>query len=268
MPVNGPPAWSETTAFALRIAGEAGDFLLERFRRDPALLSRRGTAKEITTQYDKESDALIVSAVRGAFPAHGILAEESGAVEGQEDILWLIDSLDGSSNFAVGNPFFAVSIGIMKSGSLQAGVIHAPFLGETYVAEAGKGAWLNGERIHASDIAALEGSYLVCCEGGDATKLGVVALNASLHPVVKDLRKLGSAAIEGAWVAAGRVEGYYSPNLDPWDAAAAVIIAREAGGQASNFQNEPWQPRRDSCLITNGKVHERILAAIRNLQNT
>ncbi len=244
---------------ATRIAREAGTYLLEHFRKDDSLAGRRGTAKEITTRYDKGSDRIIVGAIEKQYPAHNILTEESGRRDKRSAYTWIVDSLDGSSNFANGNPFFAVSIALVKNAGLELGVVYAPFLDEMYVAEKGKGATLNGKRIHVSDTADIAKTYLLACEGGDKSNERLAGLMASLHPIVKDMRKLGSAALEGCYVGCGRAEAYVTFSIDSWDIAAAALIVREAGGRVTDFSGRKWPIRRSDAVMSNGKVHEEIL---------
>ncbi len=249
--------------FAIATAKKASLYLIKNFKKDAKLLSKRGVAKEITIKYDKGSDKIIVNEIIKKYQNHNLLTEESGFIDKKSDFTWIIDSLDGSSNFAVGNPFFAVSIALMKGNELVLGVINAPILKEIFVAEKGKGAFLNGKRIHVSGTNELSNSYFVCCEGGDKTNARIAKINYIFHPLIKDLRKLGSAALEGAWVACGRAEVYITPNISPWDIAAAVLLVEEAGGKVTDFKGNEWQPKKSDIILSNGKIHDKVLSMIK-----
>lgn len=245
--------------FAVSVAKKAGKFLLQSFRKDKNLTHKRGTAKEVHLLQDLKSDKLIIKEIQRKFPTHNILTEESGFIDKKSDYTWVIDPLDGSTNFARGNPFFAVSIAVMKNKKSVLGVVFAPFLKEMYVAERGKGASLNGKRIHVSKINTLAKSYFVSCEGGDATNKEVAKINAKFHPLVKDMRKLGSAALESSSVAGARSEAYIVRQISPWDVAAGVLLVEEAGGKVTDFTGKPWKAKKVNLVFSNGKVHQKIL---------
>ena len=249
---------------AITSAKESGKFLLYNFRKDSSLVKNRSLAKEISTKYDKESDRIIIAEITKRFPEHSLLTEESGLTDNKSEYLWIIDSLDGTSNFSLGNPFFAVSIALAKSNELILGVVYAPFLDEIYIAEKGKGAFLNGKPIHVSEISELKNSYLVSCEGGDKSNKRHAQINYLFHPDIKDMRKLGSAALEACFVASGRAEGYITFNISPWDVAAGVIIVEESGGTATDFSGNKWKPAESDVLISNGILHDIILRKIKH----
>lgn len=251
--------------FAVTLAKKAGAFLLQSFRKDKALIKKRGTAKEVHFLQDLKSDKLIIKEIQKKFPKHSILTEESGFIDKKSDYTWVIDPLDGSTNFARGNPFFAVSIALLKKNTVILGVINAPFLKELYVAEIRKGAYLNGKRLHVSKTAKLSQSYLVSCEGGDATNALIAKINALFHPLVKDMRKLGSAALESSSVACARSEAYIVRQISPWDIAAGVLLVEEAGGRVADFAGKPWKAKKANLVFSNGKVHGELLNRVRRL---
>jgi myo-inositol-1(or 4)-monophosphatase len=244
------------------VAKKAGRFLLKHFKKDAFLTAKRGVAKEIVTEYDKRSDKLIVKEIRRHYPEDTITSEEGGTIEGLTAYRWLVDSLDGSGNFASGNPFFAVSVGLMKGRKLKCGVIFAPFLRELFIAVRNKGAFLNGKRIKVSSVRELRDAYLLSCEGGEKDNKRIARINSCLHPKVKDLRKLGSAALEAAWVATGRADAYFTTSIHAWDVAAGVLLVREAKGRVSDFHGRTWQARQNDVLFSNGKLHNTIIAQL------
>lgn len=251
------------TNFAVETAKKAGRFLLANFRKDESIAGRRGLSKEVTTKYDKESDRMIVEAIGKKFPGHDIMAEESSHARKGSDYLWIVDSMDGSGNFANGNPFFSVSIALAKNNHVILGVIYAPKLDELFVAEKGRGATLNGKKIHVSEVSDLSKSYLVSCEGADPDNRRMAKAAWLMHPRVKDYRKLGSAAMEGGFVASGRAEAYITFRIQPWDVAAAVLLVEEAGGKVTDFKGRPWGIEQTDLVMSNGKLHDEVLEAVK-----
>lgn len=249
---------------AINTAVRAGDFLIQNFRKDEALLKERGLSKEIVTRYDQDSDKLILEELQNYFPDHNFLTEETGFIDNKSECLWIIDSMDGSGNFAAGNPFFSVSIALAKNNEVILGVVYAPFLNELYTAEKGKGAYLNSNPIKVSEVEVLSKAYIVTCEGG-STNQRLAEFYKQLYPQVKDMRKLGSAAIEGGFVATGRADSYLTLQIDPWDVAATVLIVQEAGGKATDLKGNPWTIEKSDLLLTNNKLHSSILEKINNL---
>jgi len=244
------------------LARQAGQTLMQHFRQDWALLKERGTAKEVATRYDKEVDSQIIAEIKRHYPGHSLLTEESGSIQGDPDWLWIVDSLDGTGNFANFNPLFSVCIAVLHQGELVLGAVYAPAIDEFYFAEKKEGAYLNGMKIQVSDVSDLGQSYVLYCEGGDRNKVRTGELLHEVYPHVTDIRKLGSAGLETAWVATGRREAYYTTKIEPWDVAAGVLLVQEASGQVSDFQGNPWQPQTSDLLFSNGKVHEKVLGLI------
>ena len=244
------------------LARTAGDTLMKYFRQDWSLLKERTTAKEAATKYDKEVDSLIVAEIKRHYPHHSLLTEESGFLQGGRDWLWIVDSLDGTGNFANFNPFFSVCIALMHQNELLLGVIYAPAIDEFYFAEKGKGAYLNEVKIQVSDVSDLSQSYIFYCEGGDRNRERTGKLLHKVYPRVTDMRKLGSAGLETAWVAAGKGEAYFTTRIEPWDVAPGVLLVQEAGGKVTDFQGNPWKSTTSDLLVSNNKLHEKILGLI------
>ena len=241
------------------LARQAGDALMRHFRQDWALLRQRGTAKDVATRYDKEVDSLIIAGIQRYYPSHSLLTEESGSLQGDPEWLWIVDSLDGTGNFANFNPLFSVCIALMNQDEPVLGAVYAPAIDEFYCAEKGKGAYLNGMKIQVSDVSDLGHSYVLYCEGGDKNKVRTGELLHEVYPHVTDIRKLGSAGLETAWVAAGRRDAYYTTRIEPWDVAAGVLLVQEAGGRVSDFEGNRWQPQTGDLLFSNEKLHDNIL---------
>jgi len=244
------------------LARKAGDTLMKHFRQDWTLLKERSTAKEATTKYDKEVDRLIIKEIKRHYPHHSLLTEESGFLHDDPDWLWIVDSLDGTGDFADFNPFFSVCIALMHKSEILLGAIYAPAIDEFYFAEKGQGAYLNGVKIQVSDVSDLSQSYIFYCEGGDKDRGRTGELLHKVYSRVTDIRKLGSAGLETAWVAAGKGEAYFSTRIEPWDVAPGVLLVQEAGGKVSDFQGNPWNPQTGDLLFSNKKLHEKILSLI------
>lgn len=246
-------------SFIEGLARHAGDVLLSHFAQDEGLLRMRSSVKEAATQYDKTIDELIVRQIRERYPHHSLLTEESGLLKGDPEWLWIVDSLDGTVNFASSNPLFSVCIAVMHGGELLLGTVHAPAIGELFIAEKGNGAYLNGERIHVSDVSELRQAYLFYCEGGEKDRLRTGSIMGNVYPEAMDLRKLGSAGLETAWVAAAKGDAYFTTSIEPWDVAAGVLLVQEAGGQVSDFNGNAWKPEKGDLLFSNGTLHSALL---------
>ena len=248
--------------FICQVATKAGDMLMNYYHMDPALTAMRSTAKDAATQYDKLVDEMIIERIEKEFPNHSILTEESGLFEKDPDWLWIVDSLDGTGNFANQNPFFAVSIALLRKGEPILGAINAPALEEFYVAEKSCGAFLNGKKIAVSNIDNLKKSYVIYCEGGDKDRSRTGGFLNAVYPHVTDIRKLGSAGLEIAWVAAGKSEAYFTTQIESWDVAAGVVLLAEAKGRTTDFNGNPWKPQKEDLLFSNGEVHGELLAML------
>ena len=217
---------------------------------------------DLVTEADREAESRIVDTIRQQYPQHGFLAEEGGAVQGQVDGLWIIDPLDGTTNFAHGLPTCCVSIAFMAEAAIQLGVVLAPFANELFVAVRGAGAQCNGRPIRVSPTGALVDSLLVTGFPYNVRDI--------LEPTVKrfsrclaasrGLRRLGSAALDLCYVATGRFEAFWEENLKPWDTAAGALIVEEAGGRVTDFANRYFQPTdSQTTLATNGRLHASML---------
>ncbi len=249
--------------FVENLVRQAGDVLLSHFGKDGELLTLRTSVKEAVTKYDKMVDELMVRGIRDGYPHHSLLTEESGLLKGDADWLWVVDSLDGTSAFANSNPLFSVCLAVMHRGELLLGAIYAPAINEFYLAEKGNGAYLNQRRIHVSEGSDLRQSYLFYCEGGERDRSRTGRIIGRVYPEVMDLRKLGSAGLETAWVAAGKGEAYFTTKIEPWDVAPGVLLVREAGGEVTDLEGNEWKLEKSDLLFSNGKVHSSILDLLR-----
>jgi myo-inositol-1(or 4)-monophosphatase len=220
---------------------------------------------DLVTEVDHQSEAFLLSEIRRSFPAHRILAEESGSQVGEECCIWYVDPLDGTINFAHDFPFFAVSLAFEMEGEMRLGVIYDPLQDECYTAERGKGAWLNGTPIHVSGTQDLLHSLLVTGFPYDIRENPDNNLDhyARLNLLTQGVRRLGSAALDLAYVACGRLDGFWEVRVSPWDVAAGGLIAREAGATVTDMQGNPgYLAPLHSILAANPYVYPLMLAEL------
>jgi myo-inositol-1(or 4)-monophosphatase len=248
-------------AIAIEAAREAGKVLKQNVGKIKNIQMKGGEGKNLVTEIDKKSEEIIIGIVRKNFPGHDILAEESGKAHGRSSPWrWVIDPLDGTTNYTHGFPVYCVSIAIEHDGEIVAGVIYDPNFDELFTAERGKGAFLNGRRMEVSRVDALKRSLLVTgfpytiADNPDHAIERFVSFLMEAQAV----RRMGSAAIDLAYVAAGRYEGFWEVALEPWDMAAGALLVREAGGSLTDFEGKPFSIYTKQILASNGLVHEEM----------
>ncbi len=256
---------------AVEAATLAGKALVGNFRNHQAsvygdeILSvgNRSLSKEVTSNNDHEADRIIIDLLRDRLPEHNLLTEETGLIDNGSKYTWIIDPLDGSSNFLNHNPFFAVSICLAYENEPITGVIFSPFLEEMIVARKDQGCTVNGRPVRVSSTEDLAKTYVVGCPGGEKNNVRFAEMEYALHQQIKDFRKIGSAAVECYMVAAGRVDGFTTLNISSWDVAAGVLAVQEAGGRVTDFNGNPWTLEQTDLLVSNGLVHDAILAELK-----
>jgi myo-inositol-1(or 4)-monophosphatase len=247
---------------AIMLALEAGEELLRRYHKFSRSEVMLKSHHEILTKADLAAERIIISQLKKIFPEHHILSEESGESGQKSDWLWVIDPLDGTTNFSMHNPLWAVSIGVAYQGQLVFGVVFAPFTKELFSAEAGKGAKLNGKKIKVSPVK--EGKVLnAFCHGRKEKDIRTAVSYFQKQKIGGlDCRQMGSASIELAFVAAGRLETMVIPGALSWDVAAGVLLVREAGGKVTDFSGKEWSLRSLDMAASNGVVHGQVLKTI------
>ncbi len=254
---------------AIRAAREAGAILQDYAARG-FQIENKGRIN-LVTEADLASERHITQLIGSHFPSHRILAEEGGASghPGEDNYVWIIDPLDGTTNYSHGFPCYAVSIGIERHGKAVAGVIYDPTRDELFAAERGAGATLNGNRIRVSAVDHLERALVVSGFPYDVRERMEEYLPAwrEFLKHTQGVRRLGAAAIDMCCVASGRMDGFWENGLNPWDTAAGWVIIEEAGGRVTKLDGSPFDNYSASLLCTNGAIHDQMLAVLASLKN-
>lgn len=251
---------SQITLIGIEAALLAGDILRHGFGSHYAIFAKKGRLN-LVTEYDRLSEKAIIKFIRENAPESHFLAEESGKSGKKSSLSWIIDPLDGTVNFAHHIPHFAVSIAAVKEGIPLCGIVYLPMTSELFLAEKNRGAFLNGKKIHVSETSRLDKAFLAtgfpynlvknphrCIERfTKVLRLGI------------PIRRLGSAAADLAYTAAGRYDGFFEAELQPWDYAAGCIIVEEAGGKVTDWAGKRFDLfKRPPLLATNGKIHGKL----------
>ncbi len=242
--------------FAASIARNAGLFLKDRFT-EKHEITYKGEI-DIVTEADRMSEKMLLSEIEAAFPHHDILAEESDGTEKGSDYRWLVDPLDGTTNYAHGFPFFCVSIALEKRGEIIMGVIYDPMADELYEATLKGGAFLNGKKIFVSNTTDLSKGLLATGFPYDIRTNSDNNINyfSEMALRAQAIRRAGSAALDLAYVASGRFDGFWELQLNPWDTAAGWLLVTEAGGLVTDFDGSSYSFHSRGILSSNGRIHD------------
>lgn len=269
--------------FAIKLAQEAGEIILKESKKT-LKIDKKGQ-NDLVTNADKKAEAYIIKRIKSAYPKHAILAEESSfkkeiSIEDykKSEYIWIIDPLDGTTNFAHGLSLYSVSIGLFKKTSLKssknfdylegeiiAGVVHAPGLKETFWAQKGKGAFLNGKKIKVSKAKTLRDSLMVTGFPYENKKMNLPYFAAMIDKC-QAIRRLGSAALDLCYTAVGHFDGYWEFGLKPWDIAAGSLILKEAGGTVTDVNGNMLDLFGADLLVSNGKIHKEIIKLFSKIQ--
>lgn len=246
---------------AIDAALEAGKFLKLNIGKIKQIEHKQGEERNLVTEMDKKAEQLIIEKISKRYPHHNFLAEESGSHKVDSDYKWIIDPLDGTTNFTHGLHIFCTSIALEYKGEVILGVIYDPTLDELFTAEKGKGAYLNSRRIHVSRATRLMESLIVT---GFPYDIKQNPYNAVEHFTTflmecQAVRRLGSAALDLSYVACGRFDGFWEVTLNPWDMAAGILFVEEAGGKFTNFKGFPSDIYTPNVLTSNGLIHEQMV---------
>jgi myo-inositol-1(or 4)-monophosphatase len=249
---------------AVAAAQQAGKIIADAYRTDFQVDFKEGAITNLVTEVDRRSERAIVEILSASFPDHRILAEEGGEQARRDSpCRWIVDPLDGTTNFAHGFPAFCVSIGLEVESRIVLGVVYDPIRRELFEAEAGKGALLNGQGIHVSKTASLEKALLVTGFAYDREgRRSNLEHFSRFALLTQGLRRTGSAALDFCYVAAGRVDGFWELKLFPWDVAAGSLIVTEAGGRVTDFDGNPFSINSQETLASNGLIHQAMVAVL------
>jgi myo-inositol-1(or 4)-monophosphatase len=219
---------------------------------------------DIVTKADEDAERAIKEVLQETFPDYGMLAEEGGRLEGEGDSRWIVDPLDGTTNYAHGLPFFSISIALERNSEVVLGVVHDPTADETYTAERGSGAFLNGEPIGVSDTDELIRALLATGFLYDRDEVPqALDIFGQFAMSTQSIRRLGSAALDLCYVAVGRLDGYYERGIKAWDIAAGVLILREAGGKATDYLGHELELGIGEVVASNGLLHPDLIRVTR-----
>jgi len=243
---------------AIRIARKAGAALKHRLKTDFSV-EFKGEV-DLVTEMDRAAQDIIQEEILARYPHHGILAEEDLDDRGTDGHIWVVDPLDGTTNYAHGFPVFSVSIAVVHHGDTLCGVVHNPMSEETFTAIRGEGAALNGHSISVSSVDNLDKSLLGTGFPYDIRTSANSNLEyfARLAIAAQGIRRCGSAALDLCFVACGRFDGFWELGLKPWDVAAGILVVKEAGGTVTDFENNPVTLDGSRVLASNGLIHDEI----------
>jgi myo-inositol-1(or 4)-monophosphatase len=254
---------------AIEAVVSAGDVMMSRVGSD-VHIAKKGTI-DLVTEVDLEIEAMFRTMIGARFPDHAVLGEEmGGSATAPAGPCWVFDPIDGTTNFAHGLPIFCSSLALEIDGVAEVGAVYDPNRKELFTAERGGGAWLNGKPIQVSAAATLVDAMLVTGFPYDvhARVEEIVGLFAAFVGQARAVRRLGSAAIDLCYVAAGRLDAFWERDLKPWDIAAGALIVSEAGGQLTNMSGAPFTSRGQNVVASNGLLHPAMLEVIRRHQMT
>jgi myo-inositol-1(or 4)-monophosphatase len=260
---------SDERRVAVDAARAAGQLLRDALT-GPRQVSFKGTPTNLVTEMDARAEKLVTERLLGAFPDDALLGEEGGGRAGSSGRRWIVDPLDGTTNYAHGVPIFAVSIGLEVRGRLALGVVYDPNQDELFVAERGRGAWLGDRRLSVSSTSTLNESLLATGFPYNLrdTPDNNLAEFAAFCVRAQGVRRIGSAVIYLSYVAAGRVDGYWELRLGPWDVAAGALLVEEAGGRVTSLTGGPLDIDAPTVVASNGLIHEEMLTVIHEVRRS
>ncbi len=256
---------------AIRAARKAGNHIAKSLENAEKIEASQKGSNDFVTNVDKEAEAIIINTIQTSYPDHCIIGEESGNIEGKDKgVQWIIDPLDGTTNFVKGFPQFSVSIAVRINGRTEVGCVYDPMLNELFTAQRGAGAQLNNARIRINPLKDLQGTILATGfpfkqkQNSEA----YFKIMTSLFTECADFRRAGSAALDLCYVAAGRVDGYFELGLKPWDMAAGELIAREAGAILTDFAGGTNYMSSGNIVASSSRGTKSILKHIRDNGNS
>ncbi len=251
---------------AARLAVDRAGAIIRQRWHEARRIEHKSTAIDLVTEVDRDCEAAILDVLTSAFPEHAVLAEESGR-HGAHEFVWLVDPLDGTTNFAHRYPQVSVSVALSRGGQTILGVVYDPVREELFSARRGSGARMNDRRLEVSATPDLGSALLASGFPYDRRQHADYYLSffKGFMMRTQGVRRAGSAALDLCWVAAGRVDGFWEWKLKPWDTAAGALIVEEAGGQISDFEGNRFDPFAEQTLASNGRIHQQMIDVLRPL---
>jgi len=258
------PTLKKYSDVAVRACRAAGRIQVAAFGTAPAV-EHKGEI-DLVTAIDRASEKAILAIIGRAFPGHGVLAEESDPRTGDAEHLWIVDPLDGTTNYSRGFPYFCVSVALARAGEVVVVAVYQPLLDEMFTAIRGRGAFLNGQPLRVSGQARLDQAFLATGFPYDIRRSRRTNIDHFTNFATRCLavRRAGAAALDLAYVAAGRFDGFWELKLRPWDIAAASLLIEEAGGRITGMAGRPWRLSVRDVVASNGLVHDEMLAVLRH----
>lgn len=241
---------------AIKAAREAGQILRENFQNSNSITIKSDNSFQ--TRIDKLAEEKIITTIKSSHPDHSINAEESGMSQTKSKYLWLVDPLDGTTNYATHIPFFSTSISLLENGQLVLGVVYDPLNDELFTAKQGEGTYLNDLKIQVSDTSSISAFKIGYSRSGSSKKLFSEVFSRAENQV-RTPKILGSTALQLSYVAAGRLDADFSFAQSPWDISAGTLLINEAGGKVTDFENKPWSLSTKNIIASNGKNHDGLL---------
>jgi len=247
----------------INIAKEAGEVIRDGFRQN-ILIELKTGENNLVTNIDKAAEKIILNFIRSEYPTHSIIAEESGTDIKSSEFTWVVDPLDGTTNFAHGIPIFGVSIGLQKNNQTILGVVYDVMRNKMYSAEKGSGAFENGKKISVTQNSKLIKSVLVTGFSYDMINIDeAIKIFGVFLKNTRGVRRLGSAAVDMCYVASGVFDGFWEKYLSPWDVCAGMLLVEEAGGKVSDFSGKPTDIFSKEILTTNRLVHDAMVHVLK-----
>lgn len=251
-------------------AAEAAGKTLKKFWGNVQHIQEKSFAGDLVTEADGHSEKAIIEILQKAYPTHSILSEEAGELLQESPYLWVIDPLDGTTNYTHGYPMVSISIALLYQNAPITAVVFNPILDELFTSEKGQGAFFNQRQLHVSKNATLTKSLLATGFAYDRNKTKDNNYKEFCHitSLSQGVRRLGSAALDLSYVAAGRLDGFWERGLKPWDMAAGILLITEAGGLVTSYEGTPYDLQSGRILATNGLIHDELKCALASAQNT
>lgn len=260
--INNTIKQAKTLAFLA--VKQAGEDLKKIYLKTERINTGLKSKHQIVTKADKVAENIIISKIRKKFSNHSILSEEIGAINAGKDYLWVIDPLDGTTNFVMKNPLFSTTLALVYKGQIVLGVIYAPILAEFYVTILGQGAYYNQKKIKVSKTKKVNKGFHTYCYGSSKGKYSTQAIDyyQTMFKQGNEIRQLGAATLEFARVARGITESIVIPGANVWDVVAGALLVKEAGGRVTDFANKDWSLTSADIIATNGLIHSSLLRII------